>query len=141
MKKLTSLLLAVIIFISNASAQSIRLKNDNLNLVLSGSGQISEIADPSTNKNYLAAGQQAPLLKIRVANEWEESNMASFSKEKNTITLSFPSAKVAATIKVTQNKTHFVFELIHLSSKNKVNAIMYKLIIIRLKICSIFMWY
>jgi hypothetical protein len=125
MKKLNSLLLAVIIFFSTASAQSIRLKNDNLNLVVSGSGQISEIADPSTNKNYLAAGQQAPLLKIRVANEWEESNMATFSKDKNTITLSFPSAKVAATIKVTQNKTHFVFELIQLSSKNKVNAVIW----------------
>ncbi len=125
MKKKTCLLIGCIVLISIVSAQSIRLKNDNLNLVVSASGQISEISDPSTNKNYLAAGQQAPLLKIRVANEWEESNMASFSKEKNTLTLSFPIAKVVATIKITQNKTHFVFELIQLSSKNKVNAVIW----------------
>lgn len=125
MNKTTCLLLSSLLLFSIVSAQSVRLKNENLQLVVSVSGQIAELSDPSTNKNYLAKGQRAPLLSIRVANEWEVPSKATFSKEKNTITLIYPSSKVAATVKITQNKTHFVFELVQLSSKNPVNAVVW----------------
>jgi len=79
--------------------------------------------NPATGKNYLAVGEKAPLLKIRVGNEWEEPAQAVFNSKSDTISLYFATSKVKAEIKVGQNKIFLTLELVRLSVKDKVNAV------------------
>lgn len=105
------------------SAQSISFKTDDLNLTLSETGQLSGLINPLSHKNHLAVGEKAPLLKIRIHNEWEDPNQLVFDKKSSVIILNYPNAKTSAEIKVVPHHTHLVFELIRLNSKEKVNAV------------------
>ena len=123
MKKLISLILIHLLLASFVTAQQFVLKTADFRLTLSETGQLTEISDPSTGKNYLAAGQKAPLLKIRTGNKWEEPKHLVYNSKKGILTLNFGVSKITAGVKVVESKTHLVFELISLSDVNKVNAI------------------
>ena len=107
----------------SVSGQSISLKTETLNLILDETGQLSALANPLTNKNYLAAGEKAPLLKIRLDQIWEEPAKAGFNSKTNIITLNFPVSKINAEIQVLSSKTHLAFRLTKLSNKDRVSAV------------------
>ncbi len=123
MKKLLCISLILFFQVLTLSAQQISLQTDDLNLTISPGGQLTEMLNPSTGKNYLPIGEKAPLLRIRVGSEWEEPSRAVFNSKSDVITLSFPVSKISAEIKITQNKSHLAFHLIRLSAKEKVNAV------------------
>ena len=122
-----SILLFVIyfLFICLVSAQKISLNTDNLSITISESGKIVEIVNPKSGKNYLPKDEPGPLLAIRIANEWKGVTHATFNKATNLITLSYSGSNFSAGIKVTQNKTHLVFELVKLTPADQVNAILW----------------
>ncbi|WP_316753117.1 hypothetical protein [Pedobacter gandavensis] len=121
--KQISTVILFLLLCANLSAQQINLKSPDLNLAVSPTGQITAMLNPKTNKNYLAPGVKAPLLKIRTANDWEEPAKAVFNPKSGIMTLDFAQSKISADIKVTQKKSHLVFELTGLSAKDKVKAI------------------
>lgn len=105
------------------SAQPITLKSEDLNLALSANGQIIALSNPASGKNYLAPGEKAPLLQIRVDNDWYAPTEASFKS--GIISLVFQPANIKAQVKVQQKNTHITFELIGLNAKDKVNAVVW----------------
>ncbi len=123
MKKLLFISLILFFQVLTLSAQKISLQTDDLNLTISTGGQLTEMLNPSTGKNYLPIGEKAPLLRIRVGSEWEDPSRAVFNSKSGVITLNFPVSKISAEIKVTQNKSHLAFRLIRLNAKEKVNAV------------------
>jgi hypothetical protein len=123
MKTFFSLLFLQLMLFSVVSAQSFKLKTDDFGLAISETGQITELSDPISGKNYLAVGQNAPILKIRIQSDWEEPSQAVYNSGKGVITLQFPASKITAEIKVEQKKTHLVFELISLNPAGQVNAV------------------
>jgi len=123
MKKTILLTLTLLINFFYSSAQQINLKTDDLNLNISSSGQIIAMLNPKTGKNYLAVGEKAPLLRVLTLNEWEDPAQAAFNAKSSIITLNYANSKVSAEVKVIQKKTHLVFELIRLNTKDKVSAV------------------
>jgi len=123
MKKLILHFFIQMIFISLVSSQPIKLSTADFSLTVSITGQVTAMSDPLTSKQYLATGQNAPLLKIRIGSEWEEPTQAFFNSEKSEITLNYAISKVSAVIRVLQNKTHLSLELTSLTSGEKVNAV------------------
>jgi len=123
MKKNFLLVICQILIVSFVSAQPIKFKTTDFSLSISETGQLTEMSDPVTGKNFIATGQVAPLLKIRIGNSWELPAKVVFNAKKNSITLSFPTSKTIAEVKVVQKKTHLVFELVSLSTGNLVNAV------------------
>jgi hypothetical protein len=105
------------------SAQLINLKSEGLNLTLSANGQLIALSDPSSEKNFLAIGEKAPLLQIRVDSSWYEPTAAHFKS--GIVSLVFLPVNITAQIKVIQKKSHISFELIKLSAKDKVNAVIW----------------
>ncbi|WP_316789391.1 hypothetical protein [Pedobacter frigoris] len=106
-----------------AAAQQISLKSDGLNLNISAKGQLTALSNSVSGKNYLAAGEKAPLLKIRVDADWYEPTEAIFKS--GMITLVYQPAKIRVQVKVNQKKTHVTFELIKIDVKDKVNAVIW----------------
>jgi hypothetical protein len=107
----------------SVSGQLISLHTENLNLILNETGQLSAMSNPLTTINYLAIGEKAPLLKIRVEQTWEEPAKAVFNSKTGIITLHFTGSKINAEIKVVSNKTHLAFRLMKLSHKDLVSAV------------------
>jgi hypothetical protein len=123
MNKITLITLILIIQNLTVFAQSIHLKTSNLNLDIAENGQLSSIINPTTDRNYLVTGEKAPLLKIRVANTWEEPAKAVFNAKSGVISLTYSLSRITAEIKVVSSKTHLSFRLIKLSDKDKVGAV------------------
>ena len=123
MKKLLCISLILFFQVLTLSAQQISLRTDDLNLTISPGGQVTEMLNRTTGKNYLPVGEKAPLLRIRVGSVWEEPSKAVFNSKSSLITLNFPGSKISAEIKVAQNKSHLSFRLIRLNAKEKVNAV------------------
>jgi hypothetical protein len=88
--------IACILFIQSftISAQSLILKSEGLNLTLSTKGQLIALTDPASQKNYLAVGEKAPLLQIRIGNDWYEPTGATFKS--GMITILYQPANVTA---------------------------------------------
>ena len=103
----------------------INLRTDHFSLSITQTGQFSEMTNPATGKNYLAHGEKAPLLKIRVDTTWEEPSKAVFNSKSGEITLTYAVSKINAVVKVTINKNHLSFRLVKLSDKVKVNAVIW----------------
>lgn len=123
MRKLTSILVLLILFALGTTAQSIDLKTNTFKLTIAPNGQLSEMTDIALGKNYLAPGEKAPLMKIRVDGQWEEPLKATFNAKTGIISLNYPESKISAEIKVVSNKTHLSFRLIKLSDNGKVNTV------------------
>jgi hypothetical protein len=122
MKNIT-ILFVVFFGFSMAVQGQMKLHSDHLIITISETGQVVQFSDPFTNKEYLAEGVTAPLMKIRVWDAWEEPVKAIFHPEKKMIGLKFPRSKVSANIKVTEKEGHIAFHLIGLSRNEKVNAV------------------
>jgi len=123
MMKIISIILILILQNLTGFSQSISLKTDNLNLTIAENGQFLSFINPTTGKNYLAAGEKAPLLKIRVDTTWEEPAKAVFNPRSGVISLTYSVSGMTAEVKVASCKTHLSFRLIKLSDKDKVNAV------------------
>nr|WP_199080432.1 hypothetical protein [Pedobacter sp. ASV19] len=122
MKKI-SILFIILIQYLNVSAQEIGLKSEGLNLSLSARGQLTTLSNPVSGKNYLAMGEKAPLLKIRVGDNWYEPTDANFKS--GIISLIYLPVKITVQVKVIQKKTHLTFELIKIDANDKVNAVIW----------------
>ena len=121
---LTSLIICFLFIQSSTiSAQPISLKSNGLNLTLSAKGQIIELLNPVSKENLLAIGEKAPLLQVRIHNDWYEPTAAKFKS--GVLSLVYQPINVTAQIKVIQKKTHVTFELIKLNTPDKVNAVIW----------------
>lgn len=123
MKNLLLLTLLAPFLCSPARGESIDFETGDFALAISGSGQITAMRDPMTGKDFLAKGQRAPLLRIRLASNWLEPAKASLSQASNVFELSYPDSKVVAQVQVTQKKTHIVFHLVEITPVDEVNAV------------------
>lgn len=68
-------------------------------------------------------GEKAPLLKIRIGDNWYEPTDATFKS--GIISLIYLPVKITALVKVVQKKTHLTFELIKIDANDKVNAVIW----------------
>ena len=124
MKRIISIFLLIAFGILPLVAQ-INLRTNNFSMTITQNGQLSEMTNSASGKNYLAQGEKAPLLKLRVDTTWEEPSKAVFNSKSGEITLTYPISKIIAVVKVTINKSHLSFRLTKLSTKEKVSAVIW----------------
>ena len=125
MRKLVLLIFVLLIPGSVLIAQPVNINTSDFRITLSEEGKIIEIINPHSGKNYMPENQSAPLLALRIGGIWPGVSHASLNKEGNLLTLNYHDPKIVATIKVTQKKTHIVFELVNVIPSDAVNAVMW----------------
>jgi hypothetical protein len=123
MKKGIAIVCVLFILCITVTAQQINLTSDGLNLVLSDKGQVIGISHPVSGKNYLSTDEKAPLLQIRINNEWYSPDKA--TTKSGIISIVYKPVNIIAQVKAVQKKTHLTFELIKLSSAEKVEAVIW----------------
>ena len=74
-------------------------------------------------RNYLAPGQAAPLLSIRIADKLHAPTRARWDATKQRLTLAFAEADAAAVVAIEAKATHLTLELIELRAAHPVELI------------------
>src|ERR1041384_21038 len=98
MKKLLALGGVMSLLVALVQAQPFQFKTGDFALSISDSGQLLAFRDPAHGQNYLAAGQKAALLRLRVGEVWLEPAQARFEEPSGVLELTYADAKETAWI-------------------------------------------
>lgn len=93
--------------------------------VLGGNGAWLALARRQSGRNYLAPGQPAPILQVRVAGKLHAPEMARWDAKARRLTLGFGATGVSATLTVQAKPTHLVFELVEVVPKDTVELVVW----------------
>ena len=79
----------------------------------------------ANGRNYLASGQPAPVLTLRVAGKLYAANHATWDAAGNSLTLDFDGVGAKAVVAVRAKPTHLTLELTELRSKDEVELMLW----------------
>lgn len=106
------------------SPKATEFKTSGFILGISDQGQIVRLADPSTGKNYLAAGQKAPLMQIRKGGSYLEPVTMTVSSDGKGVILDYPGG-TQATIDITARDSHLVLALRSITGADSLDLIVW----------------
>jgi len=121
------LALAILLIIQSACKNN-SLTEFNTNSFLLGlndQGSITQFLDNNTNQDYIAKGQSAPFLSIRIDEKILAPSSMILDSESNELVFNYDSVKVEARVKVEDKNSHLTFELIDIHPAEKVELIIW----------------
>lgn len=92
---------------------------------IDASGMLVGIVRRQGGRNYLAPGQAAPLLQLRIAGKLHAPTAATWDARARRLTLGFGAIGASATLAVQAKPTHLVLELTELAPKESVELIVW----------------
>jgi hypothetical protein len=123
MRQTLLILLTLLLLRAAATAQPVKIYSDDLSITIAENGQITKMSDKQDARNFLAPGQESPILRIRTESGWDAIAKTSYDAEEKILSMNFPASGVVAKIKITGKKTHLVFELIGVEPSGKADAV------------------
>jgi len=121
---LESVLLAFLCGAGPAAAQ-VDLAADGLRVRIDLRGQVTSVSDPASQHEYLAAGQPAPLLAVKVGGKLEEPTALRWDARAGVATLQYAGGGVRVRVKGARKPTHVVFEIAGVEPANVVDAVIW----------------
>ncbi len=116
------LLACFILFVSLAQAQ-VKLDTKNLFLSINDKGTVTSIFDKINKKEYLMAGQPAPLLAIRIAGKFISPDKMSGNAK--ALQLHFPEKNITAKIRVANKQDYVTFELTDITNNEAIELVIW----------------
>ena len=123
--KSTIYIILAIFFLTSCSLKQKVFETGTFSLTIDQKGQVTSLLDKSTNKEYFPIDQEAPLLSIRINNDYESPSSAEIFESDNTILLSFSESHSETLIRYEEKKTHLTFELISIDSGEDIELILW----------------
>ncbi len=108
---------------SSSKAEILSLKTRQAAFPINAMGALTAIV--GNGRNYLAPGQPASLLSIRVAGELHPPDHASWDAGRNTLVLEYDDIRARAAVAVRVKPTHVTFELIELRTDRHVELVLW----------------
>ena len=99
-------------WIGFAAETILTLRTDSAILELDDAGALKSLTGGPAGRNYLATGQPAALLSLRIAGKVHAPASARWDAGRHQLTLQYPQAQASATIQATAKSSHVVFELV-----------------------------
>lgn len=103
-----------------AHSPLVSLKTDAVQVDISATGQLTSIKDLQSGTEYLAAGQAAPLLALRVDTAWFEPVSAAWDAAGGKLILSYDGERTA-TVGVEQKEGYVTMEILGVQSPDSVD--------------------
>jgi hypothetical protein len=103
--------------------ETLALKTRLATFSIDAMGAFSAIT--GNGRNYLAAGQPAPVLSVRVAGNLHAANRATWDAAGNTLTLDYNGIGARAVVAVRAKPTHVTFELTELRTTDQVELVLW----------------
>lgn len=117
--------LATLFELGLAAAEPVRLQTDHLALSVDDRGWLIALADRASGTNYLAAGQPAPLLQIRVAGVFAMPDAMTWDASSGRMKLRFRGAGMTATLQTRSRPTHVAFELVAIEPGDRAELVLW----------------
>lgn len=115
---------AVLVFHFATLIAQVNFKTDQLSLAINEKGDITSLKDKS-GKEYLAAGQPAPLLSVFTAGKLLDPEKLRWQNVSKTIVLNYPGWKGEVSIKVQEKGEYITLELVKIKGNESVEYIMW----------------
>lgn len=103
----------------------VRLPTRSATFGIDTRGSIDAVTGIHNGRNYLAVGQPAPLLSVRVDGKVHAPDRAVWNAPKQHLTLHFPTVDATAVIKAESKPTHVVFEVIDIHPVDRVELVLW----------------
>ena len=107
------------------AAAQVELVTDGLRVSLDERGHVTSLSDPARQREYLAAGQPAPLLTIKVGGRLEEPAALRWDARAGVATLRYAVSGVVVRVKAARKPAHIVFEIAGVEPANVVDAVIW----------------
>ena len=101
------------------------LRTETATIAVAGNGTLQAVTRNSDGRNYLAPGQLAPLLSVRVGGTVHAPDSAAWDEGVKRLTLRFSKPEVLAVVSAEAKPTHVVFELVDLQPSNRVELVIW----------------
>lgn len=122
----TLLTIVIVCLLSiQTSAQVATFKTATFRLSLDAKGNISEMTDTKSQKNYLATGEPAPLLSIRVKGVIEHPSVMKWNAATKSALLRFPKHGVDAVVSVHEKNDYITFELKRIDKNKSIELVIW----------------
>lgn len=108
-----------------AAEPLVMLRTQQAAIGIDSSGSLSVLARNEDGRNYLAAGQPAALLSVRVAGKLHSPDNAVWDAPGKRLTLKFNGAGVTAVVTADAKPTHVVFEIAEMQPTNRVELVVW----------------
>lgn len=115
----------VLCLLTGCQKQIMSFETDTFKLDIDSNGNISSLLDKTNNKEYLALGQQSPLLAIRINGEYETPANASWNESSGIFTLSYPKNQTTVLIQSNREKKFITFEVQEVRSDKKIDLVVW----------------
>jgi len=116
--------LLVVAAVGPAAAQA-DLAADGLRVRIDQRGQVTSLSDPVTPREYLAPGQPAPLVSIKVRGTLEPPASLAWDARAGVATMRFAAAGVRVRVRAIRKPTHIVFEIVGVDPAGAVDAVVW----------------
>src|SRR5437867_1316363 len=103
----------------------VTLQTGQFRMGLDKGARLSNLESTSSGKNYLPAGQNAPLLSIKWKNQVIVPNALQWNKKSSELVLFYTEDNIKATIEVKQNTRYISFDLKALTHANEVEWVLW----------------
>ncbi|MGA3328013.1 MAG: hypothetical protein ABSF45_26485 [Terriglobia bacterium] len=123
MKACTLLLLAVLASSLRLAGETLTLRTRQAAFSIDATGALSAIT--AHGRNYLAPGQPAPVLSVRVGGKLHPPNRAAWDATRNTLTLDYDGIGATAVVMVRAKPAHLTLELTELRTTSQVELVLW----------------
>jgi hypothetical protein len=105
------------------TAQTARFETSSLRLELDATGTLTALRHGPND--YLAAGQPAPILQVRIGGVWHRPQSMSHEQANGELQLCYAASNLTATIRAIAKPTHVVFELTRIEPHEAVELVVW----------------
>jgi hypothetical protein len=103
-----------------ALAKAISFKTATSTFAVNAAGSLDNIT--ANGHNYLAAGQPAPLLQVRIAGQWLKPDGAVWNARRNCLTLNY-GGQATVTMQAMAKPTHVTLEIVAAQPQDKIELV------------------
>jgi hypothetical protein len=116
-------IIVFILLLCSWNSDAVTFKTIGFTLEIDTTGQIIQLTDTTTNKNYIAPGQSSPILQLLKDDIFVPPIRATWNPAQSGITLQFPESVITLTI--LQKESHITIELTDIVPGKKVDRILW----------------
>jgi hypothetical protein len=124
MKTMLLLLLAAL-GCTAAETPTLTLRTQNATFGIDANGSLYGLTRNADGRSFLASGQPAPVLSVRVGGKFHAPQSAAWDADTKRLTVRFADPSVTATLKAEAKPTHIVFEVVGLEPTNRIELIVW----------------
>ncbi len=110
---------------SATGAPLVTLRTQTAVFELDARGSLGAISRTDDTRDYLAPGQPAPLLSLRIAGQWYAPEGATWDAPSHRLTLQYPGANAVAVVTAEARPTHVVFAVADVRPTNRVELVLW----------------